>query len=372
MTDRPDDVASRQDRAAAIERLLALPTAGLGTWPTPLQRLDRFAGAIRPDSPPELYIKRDDVQGVALAGNKVRKFDLVVGEALASGHDTLVTTGAIQSNSARTGAAAAAATGLGCVLLLSGQEPDRATANLLLDQLLGAEVRFAGDASWKALNEGVEAIVAELRAAGRRPFAAPVGCSSPLGSLGFARAFLELDQQLTEAALEPCAIVHTTTSGGTHAGLLVGRALTGRDVRLVGVDAGRMYRNHPDVLAAMARAAAEVIGFELDLGPEGIELITDQVGESYGRHTTPANDAIALLASTEAILTDPIYSGKGLAGLVALVESVGGGADGDAEPGLGEGPIVFWHTGGYHALFDPAHGDRLTRWMGGPDPTGGR
>lgn len=343
------------DPVAATERLLALPTAGLGVWPTPLHRLDRFAHAIRPDSPPELYIKRDDVQGVALAGNKIRKFDLVVGDALARGHDTLVTTGAIQSNSARTGAAAAAATGLDCILLLAGHEPDRPSANLLLDQLLGAEVRFAGDVSWKALNEGVDAIVAELRDADRRPFAAPVGCSSPLGSLGFARAFLELDQQLAAAELDPSAIVHTTTSGGTHAGLLVGRALSGRDVRLVGVDAGRMHRDHPDVLVTMARAAAELIDFELDLAPEEIDLVTDQVGESYGHHTDAANAAIGLLASTEAILTDPIYSGKGLAGMISLATS-----EGPHRSALGDGPIVFWHTGGFHALFDPAHGGRLT------------
>ncbi len=340
----------------ATERLLALPTAGLGTWPTPLQRVDRFAAAVRPDSPPELYIKRDDVQGVALAGNKIRKFDLVIGDAIAAGHDALVTTGAIQSNSARTGAAAAAATGLDCVLLLSGDEPEASTGNLLLDRLLGAEVRFAGDVSWKALNDGVAAIVAELEAAGRRPVAAPVGASSPLGSLGFARAFLELDQQLTEAGVEPSAIVHTTTSGGTHAGLLVGRAISGRDVRIVAVDAGRMYPDHVATLVSMAEAAAAVIGVELDLKPDAIDLVTDQVGQSYGHHTAAANGAIALLAGTEAILADPVYSGKGLAGLVSLITGSSGTG---GQPPLGDGPVVFWHTGGYHALFDPTHGDQL-------------
>ena len=342
--------------AAGRERLLALPTAGLGSWPTPLQRVDRFAEAVRVDDPPELYIKRDDIQGVALAGNKVRKFDLVVGEAVAAGYDTLVTTGAIQSNSARTGAAAAAATGLDCVLYLSGKEPAVSSANLLLDRLLGADVRFAGNVGWEELNAGVDAIVAELTAAGRRAFAAPVGCSSPLGSLGFARAFLELDEQLTEDGIEPAAIVHTTTSGGTHAGLLVGRALSGRQVRLIGVDAGRMYRTHADVLAKMAAAAGAVIDVELDLTPGDIELVTDQVGEAYGRHTEAGHHAIGLLASTEAIITDPIYSGKGVAGLIALLR----GETDLATTAPVDGPVVFWHTGGYHALFDPIHGTRLT------------
>jgi 1-aminocyclopropane-1-carboxylate deaminase/D-cysteine desulfhydrase len=337
---------------AARARLLSLPTAEIGSWPTPLERIDRFARAVRPDSPAEVYIKRDDVQGVALAGNKIRKFELVIGDALASGYDTLVTTGAIQSNSARTGAAAAAVSGLDCVLLLSGREPSTPTANLLLDQLLGADVRFAGNAGWKELNAGVDAIVEELTDAGRRGFAAPVGCSSPLGSLGFAKAFLELDTQLTERGIEPTAIVHTTTSGGTHAGLLVGRALTDRNVRLIGVDAGRMYRDHPAVLAEMAKAAAGLIDLDLALDPADIELVTDQVGASYGRHTDAGHEAIALLATTEAIITDPIYSGKGLAGLIALLRD-------ETEVALPGGPVVFWHTGGFHALFDPVHGDQL-------------
>lgn len=337
----------------ARDRLLALPAARLGAWPTPLQRVDRFAQAVRPESPPEVYIKRDDIQGVALAGNKVRKFDLVIGDALANNIDTIVTTGAIQSNSARTGAAAAAATGLDCILLLSGHEPASSTANLLLDRLLGADVRFAGDVGWRELNDGVDAIVAELAAEGRRALAAPVGCSSPLGSLGFARAFLELDTQLTEAGIEPAAIVHTTTSGGTHAGLLVGRALTGRAVPVIGVDAGEMYRDHPAVLAKMANTAADLIDFDLELAAADVELVTDQVGESYGRHTNAGAEAIGLLARTEAIITDPIYSGKGLAGLVALLR-------GESQTELADGPVVFWHTGGFHALFDPAHGDQLT------------
>ncbi|MGI9616751.1 MAG: 1-aminocyclopropane-1-carboxylate deaminase/D-cysteine desulfhydrase [Acidimicrobiales bacterium] len=351
-TSRSSTSRSSATQSAARDRLLALPTAGLGAWPTPLQRIDRFARAVDPVSPPEVYIKRDDVQGVALAGNKVRKFDLVIGDALVNGVDTIVTTGAIQSNSARTGAAAAAATGLDCVLLLSGREPASSTANLLLDRLLGADVRFAGNVGWRELNDGVDAIVAELAAKGHKALAAPVGCSSPLGSLGFARAFLELDAQLTEAGIEPSAIVHTTTSGGTHAGLLVGRALTGRAVPVIGIDAGRMYRDQPAVLAKMANAAADLLDFDPGLVADDVVLVTDQVGDSYGRHTSAGAEAIGMLARTEAIITDPVYSGKGLAGLVAMLR-------GESAVELTEGPVVFWHTGGFHALFDPNHGDQM-------------
>ncbi len=332
MTDRSSLVQ------AARAELAALPSAGLGLWPTPLHRLERFSEAVGA----EIWIKRDDIQGVALAGNKIRKFDLVLGQALAKGYDTLVTTGARQSNSARTGAAAAAMLGMDCVLLLSGDEPPRATANLLLDHLLGADVRFAGDVGWADLNRELDRIVTDLDATGRRAFAAPVGCSSPLGTLGFARAFQELDGQLEALGLAPEAVVHASTSGGTHAGLLVGRALSERDLRLIAVDVGLISRRPAFTLARMANRAAEELGFDAGISEAEIEVLEDQLGDGYAIPTPAGDAAIALLARTEAILTDPVYSGKGLAGLLALVER-----------GELSGPIVFWHTGGYHALFDP-------------------
>ena len=342
-------LASRPD-PTALQRLTSLPAAGLGHWPTPLHRLARL-GAERGA---EIWAKRDDVQGVALAGNKVRKFDLVVGQALADGCDTLVTTGAAQSNSARTGAAAAAAVGMGAVLLLSGDEPAEPSGNLVLDHLLGSDVRFAGRVGWQELNAGVDAIVAELNADGRRAFAAPVGCSSALGTLGFAKAFVEFDAQCTSLGLQPSAVVHASTSGGTHAGLLVGRSLLGRDVRIIAVDAGA-FMAEPDALLAMARRAASLIGHELTLSPEEVEVRNDQLGDGYGLHTPAATAAINELARSEAIVTDPVYSGKGFAGLLSAIDA----GDIRADP---ERPAVFWHTGGYHALFDPTHGGPQIGW----------
>lgn len=325
-----------------FERLQELPHAGLGQFPTPLQKLRRFSEAVGA----EIWAKRDDLQDFALAGNKVRKYNLVLGKALADGYDTLVTTGAVQSNSARAGAAAAAALGINCVLLFSGDPPVESTGNHLLARLLGAETRFAGNVSWHELNAGVEQIVEELNLGGRKAMSAPVGCSSPLGALGFAQAFLELDHHLAEIGLDPVAVVHSSTSGGTHAGLLVGRALSDRQVRIVGVDAAAMFEDVPGSHAKLANQAAALIGLDLGLEGADLEIIGSQVGDGYGTATDAAVDAIGLLARSEAILTDPIYSGKGLAGLAELV------ADTD-------GPIVFWHTGGYHALFDPGHGSPL-------------
>ncbi|MFW2380934.1 MAG: D-cysteine desulfhydrase family protein [Acidimicrobiales bacterium] len=322
----------------ARTKLMDLPTAGLGHWPTPFHRLHRLSEALDFD----IWIKRDDVQGPALAGNKLRKFDLVVGEAVANGKNLLVTTGAAQSNSARTGAAAAAAMGMRSVLLLGGHTPPEPTGNLLIDQLVGTEIRFAGDVGWDYLSAGVNDIISEFHRKGYKPFAAPVGCSSPLGSLGFARAFLELDQQLTEAGIEPTSIVHTSTSGGTHAGLLVGRRLAGRDVRLIGVDVGAIHANPAETLLDLADRSAERIGTHLDVDVSEVEVTTDQLGEGYAVPSEAGNEAISLLATTEAILLDPVYSGKGFAGFVDLIRS-----------GQLDGPVIFWHTGGYHALFHP-------------------
>ena len=318
-----------------------MPGTGLGHWPTPLHRLERFSEEIGV----EVWAKRDDVQGVALAGNKLRKFDLVLGAARASGADTLVTTGALQSNSARTGAAMAGALGMRCVLLLTGDEPDALTGNLLLDAVVGAEVRFVGDISWGEVNDMVNATMAELNAGGSRAVSAPVGASSALGSLGFARGMLELDAQLTDLGLVPSALVHATSSGGTHAGLLVGRALAGRDIRIIGVDTARAFEPLEDWHVGLAAEAAALIGAELDVVASDTEVLSTQVGPAYGEPTPEALVAIDLLARTEAIIVDPVYSGKGLAGLVEL-----------ARTGQVTGPVVFWHTGGYHALFDPRYG----------------
>lgn len=329
----------------AIERLLALPTAGLGHWPTPLHRWRRFGAELGL----EVWAKRDDVQGVTLAGNKVRKFDLVIGDALRRGFDTLVTTGATQSNSARTGAAAAAAVGMRSVLVLSGEEPPESSANLLIDRLVGADVRFAGDVGWRDLDRLAGGVVAQETSAGRRAFAAPVGCSSPLGTLGFAKAFLELASQCDELGVRPSAIVHTSTSGGTHAGLLVGRSLLGSDIRVVAVDAGAIFPDMGAACVSLAAEAASLIGHRL-VPDAGSEVVTSQLGPGYGVASRAGSDALALLARTEAVLVDPVYSAKGLAGLVELTR-----AD------RLTGPVVFWHTGGYHALFDPGYGPAAVR-----------
>ncbi len=328
---------------SAAERLLALPRAELGTWPTPLHLAERFSDAIGV----EIWMKRDDVQSVALAGNKLRKFELVLGQAVADGATTLVTTGAAQSNSARTGAAAATRLGLDTVLLLSGDQPGDVGGNLLLDRLLGVDVRFCGEVSWHELNAMVDAVGEEVAEAGGLAVAAPIGCSNPLGSLGFALARLELDAQLDALGVDPTAIVHTSTSGGTHAGLLVGDELSGRSIPTIAVNVGHVLDDPSSDMAALAGDAATLIGLDRVWHAGDVQVL-DGVGPGYGRHTDAGAEAIALLARTEAIICDPVYSGKGLAGFLAA-----------ARRGEIGGPVVFWHTGGFHAVFDRHHGDQL-------------
>lgn len=331
----------------ARRRLAALPTAPLATWPTPLQPLHRFSERIGA----EVWIKRDDIGEVALAGNKVRKYELVLGAALAGPEpaDTVITTGAVQSNSARAAAAACARLGLRCILVLTGAPPAEARANLLLDRLLGAEVHLVGPVAWSDLGPMLETLADEQRAAGYRPVVAPIGCSSPLGALGFARAWFELADDCARAGIRPTHVIHTTTSGGTHAGLVAGRVLDGHGhaPAVVGVDAGRLFGR--DTAAAHARLATEalaLLGLDRTIGADELHLVENQIGEGYAIPTAACRQALALLAETEAIVCDPVYSAKGLAHVVATAREAAG-------------PVVFWHTGGYHALFDPHYGDAL-------------
>ena len=323
-----------------MRQLQALATAGLLGTPTPLHQLPRLSAATGTD----WWIKRDDVGPVALAGNKLRKFDLVLGQALHDGADLLITTGAAQSNAARAGAAAAAHLGLECRLLLAGPAPAAATANTLLDELLGARIDFLPDAGWAELEEAVEAAAEDARAAGRRPAVAPVGCSSPLGALGFALAYLELRAQCRDLDLPEITILHASSSLGTHAGLLVGRALLGEATPIIGIDVAAIAEDPDTAAARLAQQAAALIGLELP--NPGPRIETGFLGPGYGVPDAATAAAIDLLARTEAVITDPVYSGKGAAGALALAPQL-------------DGPVVFWHTGGYHALFDPPHAAAL-------------
>lgn len=316
------------------DRLARIPLAPL---PTPVVRAERFGAAIGAD----VWIKRDDIGSIGLAGNKVRKLEFVVADALAQGADTLVTAGAAQSNHARATACAAAALGLRCILVLGGSQPVRAEGNLLLDGLFGAELRFVGSDDWSDINRALADTVAAAGDAGDAPYLIPLGCSSPLGAVGFVAAYRELLDQLDVAGVTAAEVWHASTSGGTQAGLTLGRWLAGRGPAVRGVSAGVVWRDPTGALARHATEAAALLGEMVEIAPHDIALDLEWVGAGYGEPTPAALEAIDLLARTEGILCDPVYSGKGLAALV-----------GAARAGRLPGPVVFWHTGGVPVMFD--------------------
>jgi D-cysteine desulfhydrase family pyridoxal phosphate-dependent enzyme len=315
-----------------------LPRVALAQLPTPLHRLARFGEAVGA----EVWIKRDDAGPVGLAGNKVRKLEYVLAEAIGQGADTIVIIGAEQSNAARATAAACAQLGLRCVLVLSGDRPQSPAGNLLLDELFGAEVHFAGDVGWAELWQVSQRIGDELRGEGATPYTLPAGASSPLGACGFVRAWQELRDQGVDAE----RLYFASSSCGTYAGLLLGRAITGDDgpaLRAIGV-APDVVPDVPGYVAGLAAGAAELLGVEADVPTPEVDMAF--LGEGYGIPSPEGIEAIRLLARTEGIVCDPVYSGKALAALVADARQ-------DAAP------AVFWHTGGYHALFAPRYGDAV-------------
>jgi 1-aminocyclopropane-1-carboxylate deaminase/D-cysteine desulfhydrase-like pyridoxal-dependent ACC family enzyme len=320
----------------ALERLAAVPALDLWAPPSPVHDLSRLAAAL--GRGPRLIVKRDDAIPFGFGGNKVRKIAIVAAAAMAEGADTLLSVGGVQSNSARVVAAAAARMGLKCVLVLNGARPDRPTANALLDGLLGAQVHYVESRAERAPT--MARIAEALRREGRRPYEIPLGASTPLGALGFVRAVGEMVQQ----GIVPDVIVHSTSSGGTQAGLVAGCTLHGLPTRVLGISAddpadaiGASVR---DIIAGMGSLLG-VNGADL-ANARAIEVDDTHVGDGYGVPSAPSREAVELLARHEAMFVDHTYTAKALAGLVHHVRR------GSFAPGQ---TVLFWHTGGQVGLF---------------------
>ncbi len=333
MTDLHSDASARR---RALQALLDVPRIALGHYPTPVEGLPRFRAAL--PGAPRLLVKRDDAISFGFGGNKVRKVELVAAEAMAEGGDTLITTGGGQSNHARATAAAAAKLGLKCVLVLNGAPPPRPTANALLDTMFGAELRYAARREDRAPT--MREVAARLRAEGRHPVEIPLGASTPLGALGLARAVGEL----VTAGVVPDVIVHSTSSGGTQAGLVAGCALHGLSTRIVGISADTPAAEMRQIVATLLRGIAERLGEDPSLfpGADAIEVDDRFIGDGYGIPTDPSREAADLLARTEALVVDQTYTAKALAGLIGWIRE-GRFRDSDT--------VMFWHTGGQVAVF---------------------
>lgn len=320
-------------------------TIRLALLPTPFEPLPRLSQALgRNGKSPSIWMKRDDCTGFAGGGNKVRKLEYLVAEALKQGADTLVTMGAIQSNHARQTAAAAARNGLGCVLLLTNSVANRSEAyrsngNWLLDRIFGAEIRLlpvGGDATVIA-----DEAVAGLKAQGKRPYFIPVGGSNALGSLAYRDALPELARQAKADAVQIDHIVVPTGSGGTHAGILAGVEDAGLSCRVRGISVSRSNEQAGAIVSGLVNDIYALEGRRRGM-QVALEIDNSQVGPGYGQPTPAMIEAVELVARTEGILLDPVYTGKAMAGLVALVRS---GAIGPDQT------VVFWHTGGAPGLY---------------------
>jgi D-cysteine desulfhydrase family pyridoxal phosphate-dependent enzyme len=314
----------------------------LANLPTPVEPMDRLAAALGTRA--RLLVKRDDLTGLALGGNKARKLELLCAHALSTGCDTLVTGGGPQSNHSRLTAAAANRLGIECHLALAGGEPARHDGNLLLDALLGATVHFTDASDYYGIEASIEALGRRLAATGRRPYVIPVGGASVTGVVAYARA---VDELRAQGFPDPSWIFVADGSGGTHAGLLAGLGATSA-TRVVGVDVG----TRPDLDSSVPALAASAASADGRGAPSATVIVDhDHFGDGYGRLSDACVDAIRTVARHEAIVLDPVYSGKAMAALFDWVRS-GRIADGET--------ALFWHTGGSPALFVGSYEDALT------------
>lgn len=324
--------------------LARFPRVRLGHFPTPLEYLPNLSRLL---DGPNIYIKRDDCTGLATGGNKTRKLEFLVAEALKQNADVLITQGAVQSNHARQTIAAAAVVGMKCKVLLEERVHDAPeeyaeSGNVILDRLLGGEISGrlpAGTDMAQAMNE----LADELREQGHRPYIIPGGGSNPVGALGYVACAQELLQQSFETGLKIDHVVHATGSAGTQAGLVVGFGASNSGVPVYGIGVRAAKAQQEENVWRLAQATLEYMGLPLSvLDRSEVVANTDYVGEGYGIATDAMVEAIKLAAQTDAILLDPVYSGKGMAGLIDLIRK------GHFKKGEN---VVFVHTGGAVGLY---------------------
>ena len=302
--------------------------------PTPVHELSRLRDALAAEGNgrcPRLVVKRDDAIAFGFGGNKVRKLEFAIAEALAAGADTVVTLGGLQSNHARATAAAAAKLGLHCVLILNGEPPAKAAANTLLDQLLGAEIEYIPSRAERA--EARDRVMERLRREGRAAFFVPLGASTPVGALGFMAAV----DEMVEQEVRPDVIVHAGSSGGTQAGLVAGITRRALGTRVIAVSADDPADAIAATVGGIVRGIAGLEAFE-----GTIEVDDTRVGGGYGVATQASREAQQLAARTEALFVDHTYTAKALGALIAYVREGRFSSD---------QTVLFWHTGGQVGLF---------------------
>jgi len=335
-------IAPDQGCAALNRTLDAFPRQRFAHLPTPLEPMDRLSAHL---GGPRLWVKRDDCTGLSSGGNKTRKLEFLMAEALARKADCVITQGATQSNHARQTAAAAARLGLGCHILLEDRtgatdHPYCHNGNVLLDQLHGATVSMRPGGTDMAAE--MELLGKRLRAGGANPYIIPGGGSNHTGALGYVDCARELVSQAAEMGLRIDGLVHATGSSGTQAGLAAGLAALNSDIELLGIGVRAPQEKQETMVYDLACRTMEQLGLGRDIDREKIRANCDYVGAGYGIPTAGMCEAVKLLARLEGLLFDPVYSGKALDGLIDLIRK--GRFDGMEN-------LVFLHTGGSVALF---------------------
>ena len=319
-----------------------LPRIQINFLPTPLVELKRLADVL---DGPRIFIKRDDLTGLALGGNKTRKLEFLLGEALSQNCDAVITGGAIQSNHCRQTAAAAAAVGLECHLALGGEQPAFPDGNLLLDYLFGAIIHWCGE---QGKGEQIPEIAEKLRSEGRKPYIIPYGGSNAIGAIGFVAAVSELKEQLSAQNNKVDCVILPSGSGGTYAGITVGVDIYDLVMKVIGIGIDRGESGEPPYeseLATLANQIAEKLDIESRYTANKFQMRYKYFGEGYGVVGDLEREAIQLVAKYEGILLDPVYTGRAMGGLIDMIRN---------KEFTSSDTVLFWHTGGTPALFEYA------------------
>ena len=311
----------------------------LARLPTPIQRLERLSKEL---GGPEILIKRDDLTGCSLSGNKVRKLEFSVAEALRTKSDTLITCGAVQSNHARATAIVAARLGMSSLLVLRGTEEETPEANLFLDRLVGAEVRFITPEEYKVVDDIMADIARELERRGKKPYIIPEGASNEIGVWGYVKALKEIKEQLDEMDQRIDAIVIACGSGGTQTGLLLGKKLFGFRSSVYGISAGDDRGYLRERILRTCNKTGERFKLNIKVERDEIEVTDSYVGLGYGLSRPAEVETIEHLAQLEGLILDPVYTAKGMFGLCEEIRC------GRFKAGQ---RILFIHTGGIFGLF---------------------
>ncbi len=316
----------------------SLPRYPLALLPTPLDELPRLSRELGV----RVLMKRDDQTGFALGGNKARKLEFLIADAVAKDADVIVTGGGAQSNHIRMTAAAARKVGMDAHALIFGEMPAQVNGNLLLDELLGVKITHLAQSDRALAEQTLEQMTADLTAQGRRPYLIPLGGSTVLGCIAYLLAVGELLEQLRARTHPPTHIFVTTGSCGTHAGILAGLKYFDANIELRGISVGRPQAECVQRISDLVQRTAQFLDYQLPLTANDIRVTDAYMGAGYALITPAAREAIKRVARLEGIFLDQVYTGKTMAGLMDLV------ARGDIAPGA---TVVFWHTGGVPGLF---------------------